>query len=93
MNNTLEILKALSDRNRLRVVVALMHMDELCACQIVELLHVSGATASRHMSLLIHAGIVESRKDGRWVYYGLSKLVFTSLLSAELFRFAGHDVV
>ncbi|VGO22862.1 ArsR/SmtB family transcription factor [Pontiella sulfatireligans] len=71
MNKPLEILKALSDRNRLRVVAALMHIDELCACQVVELLHVTGATASRHMGLLLHAGIVESRKDGRWVYYRL----------------------
>lgn len=71
MNKTLELLKALSDRNRLRVVAALFHIDELCACQIVELLEVTGATASRHMGLLIRAGMVESRKEGRWVYYRL----------------------
>ena len=69
MNKLLEQLKALSDRNRLRVVAALLHVDELCACQIVELLEVTGATASRHMGLLVRAGIVESRKEGRWVYY------------------------
>lgn len=71
MNTTLEQLKALSDRNRLRVVAALFHIEELCACQIVELLEVTGATASRHMGLLIRAGVVESRKEGRWVYYRL----------------------
>ena len=71
MNKTLEQLKALSDRNRLRVVAALFHKDELCACQIVELLEVTGATASRHMGLLVRAGLVESRKEGRWVYYRL----------------------
>lgn len=71
MKTTLEILKALSDRNRLRVVAALMSRDELCACQLSELLGVSGATASRHMELLIRAGLVQSRKAGRWVYYRL----------------------
>ncbi|MBN2704512.1 MAG: winged helix-turn-helix transcriptional regulator [Pontiellaceae bacterium] len=71
MKTTLEIMKALSDRNRLRVAAALMEQKELCACQIVELLQVAGATASRHMDLLIRAGLVESRKDGRWVYYRL----------------------
>lgn len=71
MKQTVELLKALSDRNRLRVVAALMHNDELCACQVVELLHVTGATASRHMGLLLRAGLVESRKHGRWVYYRL----------------------
>jgi ArsR family transcriptional regulator len=81
MNETLEQLKALSDRNRLRVVAALFHMDELCACQIVELLEVTGATASRHMGLLVRAGIVESRKEGRWVYYRLD-----ASLDARLFQ-------
>ena len=71
MKKTVEILKSLSDRNRLRVVAALMHIDELCACQVVELLQVTGATVSRHMDLLLHAGIVEGRKEGRWVYYRL----------------------
>lgn len=72
MNNTLDILKALSDRNRLRVVAALMSQDELCACHIAELLQVTGATASRHMDLLIRSGLVQSRKDGRWVHYRLN---------------------
>ncbi len=73
MEHALEILKALSDRNRSRVVAALGRYDELCACQVTELLQVSGATASRHMGILQKAGLVGSRKDGRWVYYFLAK--------------------
>ena len=72
MKQPLEIMKALSDRNRLRVVAALMNAEELCACHLVELLGVTGATASRHMDLLIRSGLIESRKDGRWVHYRLS---------------------
>ncbi|NNJ70093.1 MAG: winged helix-turn-helix transcriptional regulator [Kiritimatiellales bacterium] len=70
---SLEILKALSDKNRTRVVAALWRFDELCACQITELLQVSGATASRHLGILQKAGLVDSRKEGRWVYYRLAK--------------------
>ena len=73
MNKSLALLKSLSDRNRLRTVAALTHHDELVACQITEMLQVSGATASRHMSILHNAGLVESRKDGRWVYFRLVK--------------------
>jgi len=80
MNHTLELLKSLSDRNRLRVVAALLQIDELCACQVVELLEVTGATASRHMGLLVHAGVVESRKEGRWVYYRLVNSLDARLL-------------
>ncbi|MDH3346308.1 MAG: metalloregulator ArsR/SmtB family transcription factor [Kiritimatiellaceae bacterium] len=72
MIQELEILKALADRNRLRVVMALCRYDELCACQITELLQVTGATASRHLSILQHAGLLDSRKEGRWVYYQLA---------------------
>lgn len=69
---SLEILKALADRNRLRIVAALGRYDELCACQITELLQVTGATASRHLSVLQHAGVLDSRKEGRWIYYRLA---------------------
>lgn len=74
METTVEILKALSDRNRLRIVTALGRYDELCACQITELLQVTGATASRHLGVLNHAGLVRSRKEGRWIYYRLERV-------------------
>ena len=72
MIQSLEILKALSDMNRLRIVAALSRYDELCACQITEVLQVTGATASRHLSVLQHAGLLASRKEGRWIYYRLA---------------------
>ena len=74
MEKQLGILKALSDRNRLRIVAALGQYDELCACQITEVLQVTGATASRHLSVLQQAGLIDSRKEGRWVYYRLAPL-------------------
>ncbi len=74
MDHTISIFKALSDRNRLRVFGALFEYDELCACQIIELLQISGATASRHMGVLVAAGLVNSQKEGRWVYYRLNRL-------------------
>lgn len=72
MEYVLSINKALSDRNRLRIVAALSNYGELCACQITEMLQVTGATASRHLSLLQTAGLLDSRKEGRWIYYSLN---------------------
>ena len=72
MIRNLEMLKALSDMNRLRIVIALGHYEELCACQITELLQVTGATVSRHLGVLQHAEVLKSRKEGRWVYYRLA---------------------
>ncbi len=57
MDDLLSILKALSDKNRLRIFCALLSYEELCACQITEFLQVTGATASRHLSIMVNAGI------------------------------------
>ncbi|MDA3916965.1 MAG: metalloregulator ArsR/SmtB family transcription factor [Deltaproteobacteria bacterium] len=72
MDNLLSILKALSDKNRLRTFCALLSYEELCACQITELLQVAGATVSRHLSLMVNAGILKNRKAGRWIYFRLN---------------------
>lgn len=72
MDDMISKLKALADKNRLRTFCALIQYDELCACQITELLQVTGATASRHLSILVTAGLLKSRKDGRWINYGLN---------------------
>jgi DNA-binding transcriptional ArsR family regulator len=71
MDDTISKLKALADKNRLRIFCALVRHEELCACQITELLQVTGATASRHLSVLVAAGLLKSRKDGRWVLFSL----------------------
>ena len=73
MEKTLKQIKALSDGNRLRIVMALATHDELCVCQVTELLQVATPTVSRHMSVLQNAGLVENRKDARWVHYRLSE--------------------
>lgn len=73
MKNALPLLKALADGNRLRVVAALMENKELCVCYLTQMLGITMASVSRHMSILQAAGVVASRKEGRWVYYRLDK--------------------
>lgn len=70
MQHFMAITKALADENRVRILLAL-RSGELCVCQIVELVQLATSTVSRHMSVLKHAGLVEARKDGRWMYYRL----------------------
>ncbi|MHC4743960.1 MAG: ArsR/SmtB family transcription factor [Planctomycetota bacterium] len=71
MRSILAVTKALGDRNRLRVLTALRD-NELCVCQIIELLGLAPSTVSKHMSVLWHARLVEARKDGRWMHYRLA---------------------
>ena len=65
------ITKALSDENRVRALLAL-NGQELCVCQIIELLGLAPSTVSKHMSILANARLVESRQQGRWRYYRLA---------------------
>ena len=64
------ITKALSDPSRVRMLLALRRR-ELCVCQITELLGLAPSTISKHLSILHHAGLIQSRKTERWVYYRL----------------------
>ena len=68
--HVVQVARALADQTRLRVLCAL-RKGELCVCQITELVGLAPSTVSRHMSLLSGAGLVSSRKEGRWVYYRL----------------------
>jgi len=70
MRAFMAITKALSDPNRVRVLLALRR-GELCVCQITALLGLATSTISRHLAILSHAGLITSRKDGHWVYYRL----------------------
>ncbi|MFP4418424.1 MAG: ArsR/SmtB family transcription factor, partial [Chitinispirillaceae bacterium] len=72
MESFVSIAKALADTNRVRAFLAL-RMGELCVCQITGLLGLAPSTISKHMSILKQAGLVESRKDGRWVYYRMAE--------------------
>lgn len=71
MLEILNITKALSDENRVRALMMLVD-GELCVCQIIEMLGLAPSTVSKHMSILRQAGLVETRKDGRWIYYRLA---------------------
>jgi ArsR family transcriptional regulator, arsenate/arsenite/antimonite-responsive transcriptional repressor len=73
MQSILAMTKGLADGNRMLVVAALMEHDELCVCQLTEMLGLAGATVSRHMSILQAGRLVQSRKQGRWVFYRLSE--------------------
>jgi DNA-binding transcriptional ArsR family regulator len=66
----MSLTKALADETRVRTLLAL-RAGELCVCQITELFGLAPSTMSKHLSVLSQAGLVESRKNGRWIYYQL----------------------
>lgn len=64
------LFKALADYTRLRLI-NLMGNDEVCVCFFVEVLKTNQPKISRHLAYLRRAGIVSSRRDGKWIHYRL----------------------
>lgn len=66
-----KLFRALGDETRVRIVALLSH-GELCVCHIEEALGLQQSTASRQLSVLRAAGVVEARREASWVYYRLA---------------------
>jgi DNA-binding transcriptional ArsR family regulator len=71
MRDFMAITKALADENRVRMLLALQK-QELCLCQIIELVNLAPSTVSKHMSILRAGRLVDARKEGRWMHYRLA---------------------
>lgn len=65
------LFKALGDPTRLRIVALLSH-GELCVCHLEEALGQSQPKISRHLAVLRSAGVVDARREGSWIHYGLA---------------------
>ncbi|HVV88541.1 MAG TPA: metalloregulator ArsR/SmtB family transcription factor [Kofleriaceae bacterium] len=66
------LFRALGDETRLRIVALLAH-GELCVCHVEQALGLSQPNASRQLGILKLAGVVDSRRDGTWVYYRIAE--------------------
>jgi ArsR family transcriptional regulator len=64
------LFRALADRTRLRLL-NLIADKEICVCYFVEILGMSQPKISRHLAYLRRAGIVATRRQGRWMHYRL----------------------
>jgi DNA-binding transcriptional ArsR family regulator len=71
LNSAVAVARALGHPARLRAV-AMLQTGELCVCQITEVLKLATSTVSLHLRELKRCGLVTERKEGRWVWLGLS---------------------
>src|SRR5690606_4212036 len=65
------IFKALSDATRLKITYALTLEEELCVCDVANIIGSTTATASHHLRLLRNMGLAKYRKEGKLVFYSL----------------------
>ena len=71
MKDFLKVMKALSDRNRVKIVKMLQHKT-MCVCEMQAALNISQPAVSKHLKQLEDAGLIAYKKDGLWVNYYLS---------------------
>lgn len=85
-DGTVEILKAVADPTRLRIL-KLLKEGELCVCEIMAALDRRQSSTSHHLSVLKEAGLVRERKDGKWSYYRIADgAVIEMIKQAEVLK-------
>lgn len=65
------VFKALSDDTRIKIAYALSLEEELCVCDVANIVGSTTATASHHLRLLKNLGLAKYRKEGKLVFYSL----------------------
>jgi ArsR family transcriptional regulator len=84
-----QILKLLSDNNRLSMMKLLQH-HECCVCELVEIYEISQPAISQHLRKLRDAKLVKERRKGQWIFYSINKesehYVFLSVILEQLPR-------
>jgi ArsR family transcriptional regulator len=86
------ILGALHDTRHLRILELLMQ-QELCVSQLGEALLLHEYEASRILGLLRHAGLLDDRREGRWIYYSISKSVSEDPFGQHLLKAFNKRVI
>ncbi len=75
MEQTIKLIKSLSDPTRLRIMAMCRHGGDLTVSEIVRILVQSQPRVSRHLKLLTDAGALDRIPEGSWVFYRLGKKV------------------
>ncbi len=63
------VFKALSDETRLQILAMILQAGEVCVCDVMQVCGITQSKASRHLRYLLHAGLLQDRREGTWMYY------------------------
>jgi ArsR family transcriptional regulator len=83
-----DLLKSVADETRL-AILTMLHDGEMCVCEIMEFLSVSQPAVSHHLRILRQAGLINDRRQGKWIFYSLDPEALESaatLLDRMLFQ-------
>lgn len=83
MREKIELFKVISEINRVRILMMLMHKP-LCVCEITAVLGVTNATVSNHLSYLRKNGFITDEKDGKWINYRIAENITDPIVKSVL---------
>lgn len=66
------LFKALSDETRLQMLILIRQHQELCVCDLENVLEIGQSKASRHLRYLLNAGLLQDRREAIWIYYRIA---------------------
>ncbi|GAK12457.1 LOW QUALITY PROTEIN: cadmium efflux system accessory protein [Geomicrobium sp. JCM 19039] len=83
-SNAADLFKALADQTRLKVAFTLTQENELCVCDVANIIGTTNATASHHLRHLRNMRLAKSRKEGKLVFYSLDDPHVTALITLAM---------
>ncbi|MEK5476309.1 metalloregulator ArsR/SmtB family transcription factor [Paenibacillus sp. FSL R5-0407] len=76
--------KALSDKNRLKIIHELNNKGKVCVCELTDLLDLPQSKLSYHLKMLLDAELILMERIGKWNYYELNNNEIRDLISGKL---------
>jgi len=70
MKELIQVLKAVADKNRIRII-KMIEKKKMCVCELSAVLKITQPSVSRHLSILNNAGILKDERNGQWIDYSL----------------------
>ena len=78
MEKTVELLKAIADETRFKIIL-LLSKQEMAVCEFINALNLSQPAVSHHLKILRQAGLVKDNREGKWIFYTIDHQKFKDL--------------
>jgi len=89
----LSVLKAVADKNRVRII-KMLEQKPMCCCEMAAVLGITQPSVSKHLSILKNAGLITDERNGQWIDYSLSKEninEYAPVIQAHLRQWVNED--
>ena len=68
MRELMVVLKAVADKNRMRIL-KMLEKKSMCVCELAAVLEITQPSVSKHLGILKNAGLIQDARSGQWIEY------------------------